>query len=252
MRPPPFPPAKTKMRRIRLRTPQVTIRAPRHFVRNKEYIHGDCLVHTAFTNADRSSSYWMALISELAGILHLLVAMNERTHCSGRDRALSGMETRSGDGRRAAFWCTPSRAPIPAEFSGFYMPLMMVLWLSCSEGSLHSVSVAPGKHAVAQLLGRIVLAIVYSDGDRSGCGARQRNWGRSPGCNRLLQRAAFHELLRPGPHPGVLDWYTVLVGVFTLCVLGAHRALYLLLKTTGPVPIARIDWQASYGPPQSL
>jgi len=39
----------------------------------------------------------------------------------------------------------------------------------------------------------------------------------------------------PGPHPGVLDWYTVLVGVFTLCVLGAHGALYLILKTTGPV-----------------
>ncbi len=40
---------------------------------------------------------------------------------------------------------------------------------------------------------------------------------------------------RPGPHPGVLDWYTVLVAVFTLCVLGAHGALYLVLKATGPV-----------------
>src|SRR5260370_30023757 len=40
---------------------------------------------------------------------------------------------------------------------------------------------------------------------------------------------------RTGRHPGVLDWYTVLIGLFTLCVLAGHGALYLIWKTSGPV-----------------
>jgi cytochrome d ubiquinol oxidase subunit II len=40
---------------------------------------------------------------------------------------------------------------------------------------------------------------------------------------------------RPGPRPGVFDWYTALVGAFTLCALAGHGALYLVWKTTGPV-----------------
>ena len=34
---------------------------------------------------------------------------------------------------------------------------------------------------------------------------------------------------------GLLDWYTVLTGGFTVAALGAHGASYLALKTTGPV-----------------
>ena len=33
----------------------------------------------------------------------------------------------------------------------------------------------------------------------------------------------------------MFDWYTTLVGVFTLCVLAGHGALYLVWKTAGPV-----------------
>jgi cytochrome d ubiquinol oxidase subunit II len=40
---------------------------------------------------------------------------------------------------------------------------------------------------------------------------------------------------QPGAHPGIFDWYTTLVGVFTLCVLAGHGALYLVWKTSGPV-----------------
>jgi cytochrome d ubiquinol oxidase subunit II len=38
---------------------------------------------------------------------------------------------------------------------------------------------------------------------------------------------------RPGAHPGILDWYTVLGGVLALIALGLHGALYLGLKTEG-------------------
>jgi cytochrome d ubiquinol oxidase subunit II len=39
----------------------------------------------------------------------------------------------------------------------------------------------------------------------------------------------------PGRRPGVFDWYTLLVGFFTLVLLAGHGALYLTWKTTGPV-----------------
>jgi cytochrome d ubiquinol oxidase subunit II len=40
---------------------------------------------------------------------------------------------------------------------------------------------------------------------------------------------------RPGREPGILDWYTTLVGLFTLVALSGHGALYLAWKTAGPV-----------------
>jgi len=47
---------------------------------------------------------------------------------------------------------------------------------------------------------------------------------------------------RPGVHPGIFDWYTTLVGVFSLCVLAGHGALYLVWKTTGPVQVRSAAW----------
>src|SRR5207302_3179951 len=38
---------------------------------------------------------------------------------------------------------------------------------------------------------------------------------------------------RTGEHPGVLDWYTVIMGVFTVFVLAGHGALYLAMKCSG-------------------
>src|SRR5262249_39885749 len=52
---------------------------------------------------------------------------------------------------------------------------------------------------------------------------------------------------RVGPHPGALDWYTLLVGGFTLAVLTGHGALYLRWKTSDALQaratrIARLSW----------
>jgi cytochrome d ubiquinol oxidase subunit II len=54
---------------------------------------------------------------------------------------------------------------------------------------------------------------------------------------------------RPGREPGILDWYTGLVGLFTLVALAGHGALYLVWRTTGPVrerslAFARTAWKA--------
>ena len=38
-----------------------------------------------------------------------------------------------------------------------------------------------------------------------------------------------------GRQPGILDWYTTLVGLFTLVALSVHGALFLAWRTSGPV-----------------
>jgi cytochrome d ubiquinol oxidase subunit II len=38
---------------------------------------------------------------------------------------------------------------------------------------------------------------------------------------------------RPGVHPGILDWYTVIGGLVALVALTLHGALWLIIKTSG-------------------
>jgi cytochrome bd ubiquinol oxidase subunit II len=38
---------------------------------------------------------------------------------------------------------------------------------------------------------------------------------------------------RTGPHPGILDWYTVICGVLALAALAVHGAAWIALKTEG-------------------
>ena len=52
----------------------------------------------------------------------------------------------------------------------------------------------------------------------------------------------------PGKDPGIFDWYTTLVGLFTLGLLAGHGALFLVWRTTGPVQersrlVARRVWR---------
>jgi cytochrome d ubiquinol oxidase subunit II len=44
---------------------------------------------------------------------------------------------------------------------------------------------------------------------------------------------SFWTNFAPGANPGIIDWYTVLVGVAALLVLTMHGALWLVLKNTG-------------------
>jgi cytochrome d ubiquinol oxidase subunit II len=42
---------------------------------------------------------------------------------------------------------------------------------------------------------------------------------------------------KPGPQPGILDWYTVIGGVVALVALSIHGALYLAVKTEGDLQL---------------
>lgn len=121
-----------------------------------------------------------------------------------------------------------------ASFSGFYMPLMIVLWLLILRGmaiELRSHYENPlwrefwdSTFAFASVLMAVVLGTALGNVLR----------GVPVDAGGYFAMPLFTDF-RPGPRPGVFDWYTLLVGMFTLCVLAGHGALYLVWKTTGPL-----------------
>jgi cytochrome bd ubiquinol oxidase subunit II len=119
-----------------------------------------------------------------------------------------------------------------SAFSGFYLPLMMVLWLLMLRGigielrSHMSNPVWQGFFDVVFSLSSGLLAIFF--------GAALGNVIRGVP---LDASGYFFEPLwtnfQLGPHPGILDWYTVMAAVVALVTLTAHGALYVTLKTDG-------------------
>src|SRR3989304_4535990 len=119
-------------------------------------------------------------------------------------------------------------------FSGFSLPLLMVLWLLIVRG----ISIEFRNHIespawtpfwdVAFSLSSALLAVFF--------GAALGNVVRGVPLN---EKAYFFEPLwtnfRLGAETGILDWYTVLVGVAAFLALAMHGALWVALKTEGPV-----------------
>jgi len=170
-----------------------------------------------------------------AGILHLFVAKTDaerRTVLAAIGPVWDGNEV----------WLIASGGVLvfafprvyAAGFSGFYLPLMMVLWLLILRGlsiELRSQQANPlwrsfwdGVFFFSSALMAIFLGAALGNVIR-GVPLDAAGYFSGP---------LFTDF-RVGPHPGVLDWYTVLVGVFTLTALAGHGALYLVWKTTGPV-----------------
>jgi cytochrome d ubiquinol oxidase subunit II len=128
-----------------------------------------------------------------------------------------------------------------SSFSGFYLPLMMVLWLLILRGisiefrsHLHSAVWEPFWDAAFSLASAL-LAVFF--------GAALGNVVRGVPLN------ANHEFFLPlwtnflpVPDAGILDWYTVLVGVAALVVLAQHGALWLAMKTTDEVERRSTLW----------
>jgi cytochrome bd ubiquinol oxidase subunit II len=119
-----------------------------------------------------------------------------------------------------------------SSFSGFYLPLMIVLWLLIARGASvelrmhidHPVWRAffDGLFFVASAL----LAIFF--------GAALANVIRGV----PLGRDGYFFLplwtnWRTGAEPGILDWYTVIGGVVALVALAVHGALWLVMKAPG-------------------
>ena len=119
-----------------------------------------------------------------------------------------------------------------SSFSGFYLPLMMVLWLLMLraigiEFRAHIENpVWQGFFDVVFCVASALLAIFF--------GAALGNVIRGVP---LASDGYFFEPLwtnwRVGTNPGILDWYTVMAGVVALATLTAHGSLYVVTKTEG-------------------
>jgi cytochrome bd ubiquinol oxidase subunit II len=119
-------------------------------------------------------------------------------------------------------------------FSGFYLALMIVLWLLILRG----VAIEFRSHQDNPLwrefwhtvfsVASILLAVVF--------GASLGNLVRGVplGKDGLSGLPLFTDFL-PGRQPGIFDGYTTLVGLFALIALAGHGALFLAWRTTGPV-----------------
>jgi cytochrome d ubiquinol oxidase subunit II len=135
-----------------------------------------------------------------------------------------------------------------SSFSGFYLPLMIVLWLLMLRG----MGVELRSHVDDPLwrsffdfifsLASLLLALFF--------GAAVGNVVRGVPLN---GEGYFFEALwtdfRVGPDPGILDWYTLLIGLLALVTLTVHGANYLLVKTEGGLQtrarrLARNCWPA--------
>jgi cytochrome d ubiquinol oxidase subunit II len=117
-----------------------------------------------------------------------------------------------------------------SSFSGFYLPLMMVLWLLMLRGigiELRAHMENPvwvGFFDLIFCVSSILLAIFF--------GAALGNVVRGVP---LSADGYFFEPLwtnfRVGANTGILDWYTILTGVIALVTLTAHGSLYIAVKT---------------------
>ena len=121
-----------------------------------------------------------------------------------------------------------------SSFSGFYLPLMIVLWLLVGRGIAIELRTHfdlgiwqdffDGIFAFSSALLAIFFGAALANVIR-GVPIGPDNYFFLP----------LWTNLRTGPYPGILDWYTILGGILALVALTQHGALYLTLKTDGEV-----------------
>ena len=119
-----------------------------------------------------------------------------------------------------------------SSFQGFYLPLMIVLWLLM----LRAIGIEFRHHSTSPVWRRF-FDVVFSGASALLTiffGAALGNVVRGVP---LGADGYFFEALwtnwRVVPNPGILDWYTVIAGVVALVALTVHGALYVALKTEG-------------------
>ncbi len=133
-----------------------------------------------------------------------------------------------------------------AAFSGFYLPLMLVLWLLLFRALAielrHQLDDVLWHQAwdVAFSVSSVLLSLFF--------GAALGNLVRGLPLN---ENGSFFEPLwtdfRVGEATGILDWFTLLVGLTATTALTEHGALWLTLKTADDIReraslVARRTW----------
>jgi cytochrome d ubiquinol oxidase subunit II len=167
------------------------------------------------------------------GVLHLFLVRNEaerQTSLRSIGPVWDGNEVWLLAGGGTLYFAFPLL--YASAFSGFYLPLMIVLWLLVARG----VSLELRNHIDVGVwtalldgvfgLSSALLAIFY--------GAALANVLRGV----PLQADGYFFLplwtdWKPSETPGILDWYTVIGGLVALVALTLHGALWLIIKVSG-------------------
>lgn len=171
------------------------------------------------------------------GVLHLLVAKNEQERqilIRSIGPVWDGNEVWLLAGGGTLYFAFPLL--YASGFSGFYLPLMIVLWLLILRG----IGIELRSHVDSALwrqlfgaifgIGSLLLTVFY--------GAALGNVIR--GVPLLPDHYFFLPLWtnwQTGPQPGILDWYTVIAGVVALVSLTLHGANYAAIKTVGDLNV---------------
>jgi cytochrome d ubiquinol oxidase subunit II len=170
-----------------------------------------------------------------AGIVHLLVARNDmerRTVLGSIGPVWNGNEVWLIAGGGTLYFAFP--ALYASSFSGFYLPLMIVLWLLILRG----IAIEFRNH-IQSLVWQPLWDAVFAGA--SGLlaiffGAALGNVIRGVPLDRSGE--FFLPLwtdFTAGKESGILDWYTLLVAVAAFLALTVHGALWVALKTEGDV-----------------
>ena len=166
------------------------------------------------------------------GVLHLFLVRTEaerRATLRSIGPVWDGNEVWLLAGGGTLYFAFPSL--YASAFSGFYLPLMIVLWLLILRGvSLelrNHIEVGVWRSLLDGLFGisSVLLTIFF--------GAALANVLRGV----PLQADGYFFLplwtnWKPGVHPGILDWYTVIGGLVALVALTMHGALWIAIKTS--------------------
>jgi cytochrome d ubiquinol oxidase subunit II len=119
-----------------------------------------------------------------------------------------------------------------SAFSGFYLPLMIVLWLLIGRGIGIELRAQVDNHVWRRFfdglfsLSSVLLAIFL------GAALANVIRGVPIGADNYFFLPLWTNW-RVGPQPGILDWYTVIGGVVALIALALHGGLYLAMKASG-------------------
>src|SRR5271156_5675935 len=181
------------------------------------------------------------------GIVHLVVARTDserRVLLESIGPVWDGNEVWLIAGGGTLFFAFP--AAYASGFSGFYLPLMIVLWLLILRG----IAVEFRNHIASPVWtpfwdvvfagASVLLALFF--------GAALGNVIR--GVPLDANDSFFLPLwtnFRIGPEPGILDWFTITLGLASVAALTMHGALWIAMKTCGDLQtrarrVASLGW----------
>jgi cytochrome d ubiquinol oxidase subunit II len=140
-------------------------------------------------------------------------------------------------------------AAYASGFSGFYLPLMMVLWLLILRGTAVEF-----RNHIESPVWTLFWDVVFAGASAmlalffgAALGNVMRGVPIDANGNFFLP---LWTNFRTGPDPGILDWFTITLGVASVAALAMHGALWAGMKSDGALQerarsIARSSWLAA-------